>query len=35
MFDRLLALHPKFPELISAFKNELEAFDNFVVTVLF
>ncbi|KDR69169.1 hypothetical protein GALMADRAFT_145574 [Galerina marginata CBS 339.88] len=26
-------LHPKFPELISSFKDELDTFDNFVVTV--
>ena len=32
-FDKLLALHSKFPELISPFKDELDAFDNFVVTV--
>jgi hypothetical protein len=32
-FDKLMTLHPKFSELISAFKNEPDAFDSFVVMV--
>jgi hypothetical protein len=32
-FEKLMVLHPKFSELISAFKNEPDGFDSFVVMV--
>lgn len=32
-FDKLMTLHPKLFELVSAFKDEPDAFDRFVVMV--
>jgi hypothetical protein len=34
-FDRIMELHPRFPELIMAFKEEPDAYDNFVAMVSF
>jgi hypothetical protein len=34
-FDRIMKLHPRFPELILAFKEDPDAYDNFVAMVSF
>lgn len=34
-FDRIMKLHPRFPELIMAFKEDPDAYDNFVAMVSF
>ena len=32
-FDRIQQMHPHFPELIAAFKEEPEAYNNFIAIV--
>ena len=34
-FDRIQKMHPHFPELIAAFKDEPEAYDSFITIVSF
>lgn len=34
-FDRIMKLDPRFPKLILAFKEDPDAYDNFVVMVSF
>jgi len=34
-FDRIMKLHPRFPELILAFKEDPDAYDNFIAMVSF
>ena len=34
-FNRILKMHPHFPELIAAFKEEPDAYDTFIAVVRF
>lgn len=34
-FDRIMKLHPRFPELILAFKEDPDAYENFISMVSF
>jgi hypothetical protein len=34
-FERIMKLHPRFPEVILAFKEEPDAYDNFIAMVSF
>ena len=32
-FNRIMKMHPHFPELIAAFKEEPDAYDSFIATI--